>query len=74
MFIQGDVTVLESLKNNPKFFTPLNEMKCDKMTIDPNEVIIPPTTITCKVCGVTSKDQANYDAHLSRRFHQDRVG
>lgn len=74
VFFQGDVSVLESLKNNPKFFTPLNEMKCDKVTIDPNEVIIPPTTITCEVCGVTSKDQADYDAHLSRRFHQDRMG
>lgn len=74
VFFQGDVTTLESLKWNPRFFTPLNEMKCDKVTIDPNEVIIPPTTITCEVCGAVSKDQEAYDIHLSRRFHQDRAG
>ncbi len=71
VFYQGDTEILESLKNNGKFFTPLNELKCDKMMIDPNEVIIPLTTITCEKCGAVAKDQEAFDAHLSRQFHKD---
>lgn len=74
VFFQGDVETLQSLPNNPKFFTSLNEIKYDKVTIDPNEVIIPPTTITCDVCGAVTKDQEAFDAHLLRQFHKARVG